>query len=53
MKLEISDEEKVAYSELFKQADSTNKGIVLPNDAVPFFLKSGLPQETLGLVFNF
>ena len=51
MNLVISDEEKAAYSELFKKADTTSKGVVLPNDAVAFFVKSGLSQETLGLVF--
>ena len=50
MKFEISEEERVAFADFFKQADVSAKGVILPNDAVPFFLKSGLPQETLGLV---
>lgn len=38
------------FYQLFQAADTTNLGVITGEVAVPFFEKTKLPAETLGLV---
>lgn len=46
----LSPEEKRAFYQLFQAADKTGLGVVTGEFAVPFFEKTKLPPETLGVV---
>ena len=48
--LNLTPEEKRVYYQLFQAADKTNLGVITGEVAVPFFEKTMLPAETLGLV---
>ncbi|KAL1958355.1 hypothetical protein VTO42DRAFT_4672 [Malbranchea cinnamomea] len=50
--LNLTPEEKRVFGQLFKEADKTNLGVVTGEAAVPFFEKTGLPTETLGLIWQ-
>jgi hypothetical protein len=46
----LSPEERHIYAQLFKAADIDGKGIVLGEEAVEFFKKSGVPPPILSEV---
>lgn len=46
----LTPEERHIYPQLFKAADIDGKGIVLGDEAVEFFKKSGLPSHVLSEV---
>ena len=46
----LTPEERHIYSQLFKAADIDGKGIVLGEEAVEFFKKSGIPAQILSEV---
>jgi hypothetical protein len=46
----LTPEEKRVFYQLFQAADTTNLGVITGEIAVPFFEKTKLPPETLGLV---
>jgi hypothetical protein len=46
----LTPEEKRVFYQLFQVADTTNLGVITGEVAVPFFEKTKLPPETLGLV---
>jgi hypothetical protein len=48
--LNLTQEEKRVFFQLFQAADSTNLGVVTGEHAVPFFEKTKLSPDTLGLV---
>lgn len=48
--LNLTPEEKRVFYQLFQAADTTNLGVITGEVAVPFFEKTKLPAETLGLV---
>lgn len=48
--LNLTSEEKRVFYQLFQAADTTNLGVVTGEVAVPFFEKTKLPPDTLGLV---
>lgn len=48
--MNLTPEEKRVYYQLFQAADKTNLGVITGEVAVPFFEKTKLPPETLGLV---
>lgn len=48
--LNLTQEEKRVFFQLFQAADTTNLGVVTGEHAVPFFEKTKLPPDTLGLV---
>lgn len=48
--LNLTSEEKRLFYQLFQAADTTNLGVVTGEVAVPFFEKTKLPPDTLGLV---
>lgn len=48
--LNLTPEEKRAFYQLFQAADTTNLGVITGEVAVPFFEKTKLAPETLGLV---
>lgn len=48
--LNLTPEEKRVYYQLFQAADTTNLGVITGEIAVPFFEKTKLAPETLGLV---
>ncbi|KAL2812081.1 hypothetical protein BJX63DRAFT_397470 [Aspergillus granulosus] len=48
--LNLTSEEKRVYYQLFQAADTTNLGVITGEIAVPFFEKTKLSPETLGLV---
>jgi hypothetical protein len=49
--LNLTQEEKRAFFQLFQAADTTNIGVITGEHAVPFFEKTKLPPDTLGLVY--
>lgn len=50
LNLNLTPEEKRAFYQLFQAADTTNLGVITGEVAVPFFEKTKLAPETLGLV---
>ena len=48
--LNLTPEEKRVFYQLFQAADTTNLGVITGEVAVPFFEKTRLPPEHLGLV---
>lgn len=48
--LNLTPEEKRVFYQLFQAADTTNLGVITGEVAVPFFEKTKLAPETLGLV---
>jgi hypothetical protein len=48
--LNLTAEEKRVFYQLFQAADTTNLGVITGEIAVPFFEKTKLSPETLGLV---
>lgn len=48
--LNLTPEEKRLFYQLFQAADTTNLGVITGEVAVPFFEKTKLPPDTLGLV---
>lgn len=50
--LNLTPEEKRVFFQLFQAADSTNLGVVTGEHAVPFFEKTKLPPDTLGLIWQ-
>lgn len=48
--LNLTAEEKRVFYQLFQAADTTNLGVITGEIAVPFFEKTKLAPETLGLV---
>ncbi|PLB41517.1 EF hand domain protein [Aspergillus candidus] len=50
--LNLTPEEKRAFYQLFQAADTTNLGVITGEVAVPFFEKTKLAPETLGLIWQ-
>ncbi|GES58684.1 UBA/TS-N domain protein [Aspergillus terreus] len=50
--LNLTPEEKRVFYQLFQVADTTNLGVITGEVAVPFFEKTKLPPETLGLIWQ-
>ncbi|BDD55802.1 hypothetical protein MAP00_001288 [Monascus purpureus] len=50
--LNLTPEEKRVFYQLFQAADTTNLGVITGEVAVPFFEKTKLPPETLGLIWQ-
>ncbi|KAL1981013.1 hypothetical protein VTN96DRAFT_3237 [Rasamsonia emersonii] len=50
--LNLTPEEKRVFYQLFQAADTTNLGVITGEVAVPFFEKTKLPAETLGLIWQ-
>ncbi|KAJ9237058.1 hypothetical protein DTO166G5_3743 [Paecilomyces variotii] len=50
--LNLTSEEKRVFYQLFQAADTTNLGVVTGEVAVPFFEKTKLPPDTLGLIWQ-
>ncbi|OJJ47946.1 hypothetical protein ASPZODRAFT_166022 [Penicilliopsis zonata CBS 506.65] len=50
--LNLTAEEKRVFYQLFQAADTTNLGVITGEIAVPFFEKTKLPPETLGLIWQ-
>ncbi|PYH99967.1 UBA/TS-N domain protein [Aspergillus ellipticus CBS 707.79] len=50
--LNLTPEEKRAFYQLFQAADTTNLGVITGEVAVPFFEKTQLAPETLGLIWQ-
>lgn len=50
LNLNLTPEEKRVFYQLFQAADTTNLGVITGEVAVPFFEKTQLAPETLGLV---
>lgn len=50
--LHLTSEEKRLYYKLFQAADTTNLGVITGEVAVPFFEKTKLPPDTLGLIWQ-
>ncbi|EEA22920.1 hypothetical protein EYB25_005689 [Talaromyces marneffei] len=50
--LNLTQEEKKVFFQLFQAADTTNLGVVTGEHAVPFFEKTKLPPDTLGLIWQ-
>ncbi|KAL4979407.1 hypothetical protein BDW66DRAFT_148159 [Aspergillus desertorum] len=50
--LNLTPEEKRVFYQLFQAADTTNLGVITGEIAVPFFEKTKLPPETLGLIWQ-
>lgn len=48
--LNLTPEEKRVFYQLFQAADTTNLGVITGEVAVPFFEKTNLSPEALGLV---
>jgi epidermal growth factor receptor substrate 15 len=48
--LNLTPEEKRVFYQLFQAADTTNLGVITGEIAVPFFEKTHLSPDTLGLV---
>lgn len=44
---QLSPVEKNTFVELFKKVDADNKGIVLQDEAFPFFKTSNIPENIL------
>ncbi|EAW08452.1 EF hand domain protein [Aspergillus clavatus NRRL 1] len=50
--LNLSPEEKRVFYQLFQAADTTNLGVITGEIAVPFFERTKLAPETLGLIWQ-
>ncbi|KAJ5336489.1 uncharacterized protein N7506_004511 [Penicillium brevicompactum] len=50
--LNLSPEEKRVFYQLFQAADTTNLGVITGEIAVPFFEKTHLSPDTLGLIWQ-
>ncbi|KAL1968729.1 hypothetical protein VTN77DRAFT_1555 [Rasamsonia byssochlamydoides] len=50
--LNLTPEEKRVFYQLFQAADTTNLGVITGEVAVPFFEKTKLPPDTLGLIWQ-
>ncbi|KAL2798305.1 hypothetical protein BJX66DRAFT_296141 [Aspergillus keveii] len=50
--LNLTAEEKRVFYQLFQAADTTNLGVITGEIAVPFFEKTKLSPETLGLIWQ-
>ncbi|KAL6231835.1 hypothetical protein BDW75DRAFT_31687 [Aspergillus navahoensis] len=50
--LNLTPEEKRVFYQLFQAADTTNLGVITGEIAVPFFEKTKLSPETLGLIWQ-
>ncbi|RDW70772.1 EF hand domain protein [Aspergillus mulundensis] len=50
--LNLTPEEKRVFYQLFQVADTTNLGVITGEIAVPFFEKTKLAPETLGLIWQ-
>ncbi|CAG8378853.1 unnamed protein product [Penicillium salamii] len=50
--LNLSAEEKRVFYQLFQAADTTNLGVITGEIAVPFFEKTHLSPDTLGLIWQ-
>ncbi|KAJ5474438.1 hypothetical protein N7475_004004 [Penicillium sp. IBT 31633x] len=50
--LHLTPEEKRVFYQLFQAADTTNLGVITGEIAVPFFEKTHLPPDTLGLIWQ-
>ncbi|KKK26518.1 hypothetical protein ARAM_005814 [Aspergillus rambellii] len=50
--LNLTAEEKRVFYQLFQAADTTNLGVITGEIAVPFFEKTKLAPETLGLIWQ-
>ncbi|KAL2821742.1 hypothetical protein BDW59DRAFT_149956 [Aspergillus cavernicola] len=50
--LNLTPEEKRVFFQLFQNADTTNLGVITGEIAVPFFEKTKLAPETLGLIWQ-
>ncbi|KAK1143385.1 hypothetical protein N8T08_006713 [Aspergillus melleus] len=50
--LNLTPEEKRVFYQLFQAADTTNLGVITGEVAVPFFEKTQLAPETLGLIWQ-
>ncbi|KAF4253126.1 hypothetical protein KXW98_000454 [Aspergillus fumigatus] len=50
--LNLTPEEKRVFYQLFQAADTTNLGVITGEVAVPFFEKTKLAPETLGLIWQ-
>ncbi|KAL4890536.1 hypothetical protein BDV59DRAFT_184151 [Aspergillus ambiguus] len=50
--LNLTSEEKRVFYQLFQAADTTNLGVITGEVAVPFFEKTKLAPETLGLIWQ-
>ncbi|KAF4249772.1 hypothetical protein CNMCM8980_002878 [Aspergillus fumigatiaffinis] len=50
--LNLTPEEKRVFYQLFQAADTTNLGVITGEIAVPFFEKTKLAPETLGLIWQ-
>jgi epidermal growth factor receptor substrate 15 len=48
--LNLTAEEKRTFYQLFQAADTTGLGVITGEVAVPFFEKTSLSPDTLGLV---
>lgn len=51
--LHLTPEEKRVFFQLFQAADTTNLGVITGEIAVPFFEKTHLSPDTLGLVCGY
>lgn len=51
--LNLTPEEKRVFFQLFQAADTTNLGVITGEIAVPFFEKTHLSPDTLGLVCGY
>ncbi|GLB15193.1 hypothetical protein AtubIFM61612_005006 [Aspergillus tubingensis] len=52
LNLNLTPEEKRVFYQLFQAADTTNLGVITGEVAVPFFEKTQLAPETLGLIWQ-
>ncbi|KAL3481126.1 hypothetical protein BJX99DRAFT_219099 [Aspergillus californicus] len=50
--LNLTPDEKRVFYQLFQSADTTNLGVITGEIAVPFFEKTNLAPETLGLIWQ-
>ncbi|KAH8691128.1 EF hand domain protein [Talaromyces proteolyticus] len=50
--LNLTQEEKRVFFQLFQAADTTNIGVITGEHAVPFFEKTKLSPDTLGLIWQ-
>ncbi|KAE8356605.1 hypothetical protein BDV28DRAFT_154473 [Aspergillus coremiiformis] len=50
--LNLTPEEKRVFYQLFQSADTTNLGVITGEVAVPFFEKTKLAPDTLGLIWQ-
>jgi hypothetical protein len=51
--LNLTPEEKRVFYQFFQAADTTNLGVITGEIAVPFFEKTKLAPDTLGLVCEY